>query len=496
MNQRKRVLICGIEQESNCFNPLPMTMASFNRVGAETSGYQNAKGVREYLQAMDVECVYGLHMRSAGSGGPLDPQVVDHFLKDTLAVIEQAGRLDGVLLLLHGATMAQDCDDVCGYVCETVRKAVGENVILSGSFDLHGNITERIAKNLDYICGYWEYPHIDQRQTGERAARMLYERLCGTPLRCARASIPSLAPANAYTTTKGALLALREKAQVMVASGQIADYTVFQAQPWLDHPEVASAVIVIAADEQTAVDAANELIKDNFNCREELQGEPLLTVDEVVERALANESGKPVILVDSADSIGAGSVGDSASVLEALLPYADRLRGATSVTDPAAVERAFALGVGATAEFTLGATIAPQLSHPVTVTATVRSLHTGNFFGRGPILKNSELKPGKVAVLEVGRLLIRVGLKDIGAPDVNFYNSFGITVENRQLVAVKACTSFRASYEPIAGEICNANTAGAACPVLRDLPYKRLPKLTYPFEEIIEKDISFAKCYR
>ena len=305
-----------------------------------------------------------------------------------------------------------------------------------------------------------------------------------------------IAPANAYTTKKGSLLALTQKAKAMVAEGKIADYTIFQAQPWLDHPTVESAIIVIADTKEIAIAVANELAMEDFACREELQGPPLLTPKEIIEKALANTTDKPVILVDSADSIGAGSTGDSASVLEALLPHADQLRAATSVTDVPAVDRAFALGVGTTAEFTLGATLAPQLSRPVTVTATVRSLHSGNFFGRGPILKNSEIKPGRVAVLEVGKLLIRVGEKDIGAPDVNFFNSFGITIENRQLVAVKACTSFRASYEPFAGEICNANTAGAAGPVLTDLPYKRLPTPTYPFEEITENHIKKAKCHR
>ena len=203
-----------------------------------------------------------------------------------------------------------------------------------------------------------------------------------------------------------------------------------------------------------------------------------------------------MILVDSADSIGAGSTGDSASVVEALLPYADQLCAATSVCDKPALDKAFALGVGATAEFTLGATIAPNLSRPVTLTAKVRSLHSGTFSLLGPIYRGATLNPGRIAVLEVGKLLIRVGEKDVGAPDMNFFNSFGISVPLCQLVAVKACTSFRAGYEPIAEEICNANTAGAAGPVLTDLPYRRLPKPTYPFEEITMDDVTPAKCHR
>ena len=495
MNQQKRVFICGLAQESNCFNPVLMGMNAFSPQSTEISGHLNVKGGRTFLLSQGVECVYGVCMRS-NSGAPLTDEVVDYFLKDTLEKIHKAGHLDGVLLLLHGATMSESRDDVCGYVCEQIRAAVGEDVVISAGFDLHGCITERIAKNLDYICGYWEYPHIDQKESGERAARLLWEHLSGKPRRTARAAVPMMAPAHAYTTTRGPLLALKQKAQAMIANGRIADYTVFQVQPWLDHPLVESTVIVTADDEETAIAVANELAKDEFECRKELQGTPLQSIETIVQKAIENKSGKPVVLVDSADSVNAGATGDSAHVVAALLPYADQLRAATSVTDAAAVRRAFALGVDAEDEFTLGASIAPKLSRPVTVKAKVKSLHDGVFYLHGPIHKGAKLRPGRVAVLEVGNLLIRVGQNDAGAGDLNFFRSFGIDVENCALVAVKACTSFRAGYEPYAGEICNASTAGAACPDILSLPYERLPKPTYPFEEITESDIRWAKCHR
>ncbi len=496
MNGKKRILICGLAQESNSFNPVAMPLDQIKPHSTQTSGHANVSGGREYLLSKeDVECIWGVCMRG-NSAGPLKDEVVEHFLADTLGRIDDAGHLDGVLMLLHGATLSESCDDVCGYVCETIREKVGDGVVISAGFDLHGNITERIAKNLDYISGYWEYPHIDQRESGERAAALLYGHLCGEPKVLVRAAIPMMAPAHAYTTTRGALLALNQKAQAMIREGRIADYTAFQVQPWLDAPEVQSTVIVIAKDEAAATEVANELTRDVFHAREELQGTPLMTPAQVIERALENKSRKPVILVDSADSVGAGSTGDSAAMVEAFLPYADCLRMATSVKDAKAVAKAFELGVGGEGEFTLGASVAPKLSRPVTVKAKVRSLHEGTFYHYGPIYQGSRLSPGRVAVLEVGKLLIRVGLNDVAGGDLNFFQSFGIDVTNCQLVAVKACTSFRVGYEPVSAEICNACTAGAACPSLLDLPFERLLVPTYPFQEIEERDVQWAKRYR
>ena len=65
-----------------------------------------------------------------------------------------------------------------------------------------------------------------------------------------------------------------------------------------------------------------------------------------------------------------------------------------------------------------------------------------------------------------------------------------------RLVDVKACTSFRAAYEPIAARICNTITPGAAGVELKTLPYQNIPKPFYPFEEISEEMIPAPKCLR
>jgi microcystin degradation protein MlrC len=113
---KKRILMCGLAQESNSFNPVPMTMKSFHPVSMEVSGYDNSRAAREYLADKDVEMIWGISMRSA-SGAPLANEVVDYFMNDTMERIKSAGKLDGVLLMLHGATMSESCDDICGYIC-------------------------------------------------------------------------------------------------------------------------------------------------------------------------------------------------------------------------------------------------------------------------------------------------------------------------------------------------------------------------------------------
>ncbi len=482
----KRVFVCGLHQESNSFNPIYADLDSFEICKADKSTDPAVIGGIQYLLDEGAECIYGTFMTSQ-SGAPLTDRAVSFFVNTIIKEIENQ-QFDGILWMMHGATMSVSSDDVCGDVFEAVRRIVGD-IPMSAQFDLHANITKKVAKNINYICGYHQYPHTDVRETGVRAAKMLCEHFKGNTMKTAVVQIPMIAPAHAYTTTRGSLLSINEKAEQWVVSGKIADYTVFQVQPWLDAVEMASAAVVIAPNQDTANQAASELAKDNFEIRKELQGAPLLTVEDAIQKALTNTVDAPIVISDSADSRGAGSTGDSAEPLRALLPYSNELRAAVSVFDAAAIDRAFELGVGATGDFELGATIAPQLSKPVLLkNATVRSLHNGSFYMHGPAKKGCLSQLGKTAVLELGGILVLLYADGSGEYDLNFYRSFGIDVENCDFVSVKACTSFRAGYEKIAAEIYNVSSPGAACPTLTALPYKKRPKL-YPFEEITENDI-------
>ena len=501
----KKIFVCELLQESNSFNPVLATYEDFENVGifegeALVQGGEKAgntlHGAMTAITERGYTPVGGVRMR-AKSGGPVDHKVVDWFLEKTVAGLKAAGELAGVVVSLHGATQSDVSDDVCGDILTAIRELVGSEVVIAASCDLHANVTERMVRAADFVCGYQTYPHLDYFEVGYRPAMLMARKIKGEPIKMVRAAVPMMAPAHGYSTTHGELRALMERAKEMVNSGRILDFSIFQVQPWLDVEKTASVVLVAAGDEETAKTAASELIHAEFALRKSLQGERLWTVPEVIDAALKNPEDKPVILVDSADSPNAGACGDSAAVLEELLPYRDQMRMAFSVNDAAAVEKAFALGIGAKSDFELGASLAPRLSRPVLVRdAVVRSLHDGVFYLGGPAERGQRRSLGRSAVLQAGEILILITVRGQNNGDLQFYRSFGIEPTLCRLVCVKACSSFRAGYEPVSALICNSATPGAAGPVLTKLPFEKLPKPFYPFQEITEDMISQPECYR
>ena len=119
-----------------------------------------------------------------------------------------------------------------------------------------------------------------------------------------------------------------------------------------------------------------------------------------------------------------------------------------------------------------------------------------DFVLEGPASRGAKVSMGPAAVLMAGQLMILVNRNCNNCKDPQFYRSVGIEPTLCRLVDVKACTSFRAAYEPISALICNTITPGAAGVELKILPFKRIPAPFYPFQEISEDQIPAPQILR
>src|SRR5690606_33344949 len=70
-------------------------------------------------------------------------------------------KVGAVLLFLHGAQMAEGCDDCEGDLLARIRKIVGPEVFLGAVLDLHGNISAAMTSAADALLPCKEYPHTD-----------------------------------------------------------------------------------------------------------------------------------------------------------------------------------------------------------------------------------------------------------------------------------------------------------------------------------------------
>jgi microcystin degradation protein MlrC len=490
-----RIVVSEFHQETNSFNPLITTMEDFERrticTGKEMLTSRNQRELAGMFQAINEgggEIIAACSMNSQ-SGGPVDQKILDYFLESTISVIKRNMPIDAVFLSLHGATQTTQFDDACGVILETVRKEAGGNAILSVSADLHANVTPKWMDNADFICGYQSYPHLDFFNTGYRAAKLGMRSLQGEKLHMVRVSIPMIIPASSYSSVTSPFKEIIEEAKELVKSDKLCDCSIFQMQPWLDVAPAGGAVIV-AIDENydDARFYALGLAKRLYDLRKEFSTE-LYTIDQVIDLALENKSGKPIVLVDFADSANAGSTGDSAAVLKKLLERKIKPKTALIVNDPPAVELAYRVNIGNKAEFSIGGTKNPKMFTPVHAEAYIKSLHDGLFCLEGPAGRGMLNDIGRTAVIKIGEIDIVICHSMVFNGDPQSYRGFGVEPTFYQMVVVKACNSFREAYGPISDKICLTNTPGAASADLLSLPYRKVPDTFFPFSTLDDYQI-------
>lgn len=475
-----KVVIADFLQETNSFNPIITDMDFWEKSGIyegenvfELEGKPISfagiiKGLRE---DKNVEIIPSIRM-ACQSGGPCDPSVLDYFLNKLTNVIKKNLPLDGVFLSLHGALQTLKHDDAEGFILEKIREVVGPETVISIATDLHAYISDTMLKHADIVCAYHKYPHTDRFETGYRAAKLGIDCITSkVKPKMVNVKLPILAPAGAYNTISGPFKDFMDCNHKLVKDGSIFDFSVCMIQPWLDVAEGQSSVIVIANDLATAENHAIEIAENLFKLRENFLLKQF-SIDEVIEKAERNETDKPVILVDSADSSDAGAAGDSMAVVDRLIKKDSLLKAATVVNDIPAVELAFKVGVGGKAIFSIGGTRDPK-APSIKAEGYVKSLHDGEYIEEGP-RRGMVNNIGPTAVIRIKNTDIVVCHWMHFTGDPQLYRSFGIEPTLYQLIVVKACTSFRAAYD-FTDLIYQTETPGAAAANLKNLNYKKLP---------------------
>src|SRR5947209_420585 len=183
-----RIAVGQLAQESNTFNPLLTTRIDFDQYGdlrgpefVERMADTNELG--GFIQSLrswpERPEVVGLVRLPAWPAGPVTPDTFAWLRHELVEAVRRALPVDGILLALHGALVADGAPDVEGEVLAAVREEVGLAVPLVATLDLHANVTERMVRAADALVLYHTAPHLDVFETGQRGAAVLRRILQG-----------------------------------------------------------------------------------------------------------------------------------------------------------------------------------------------------------------------------------------------------------------------------------------------------------------------------
>jgi microcystin degradation protein MlrC len=475
--------------------PYPTTLAEFRAwhlwereeilVNAPGNNWE-VTGFLEVLEEASIEPVPAIATMSI-SGGRVEQSTFDDLLNRLLTRIESARPFDGVLLALHGAMVSEECDDPDGEIIAAVRRLIGPEVPLVVSMDLHANLTRRCVEEADAIVGFRTSPHIDQRDTGRRAASILVRQLRGEVMPVMRmVKIPLNTPASTHRHEAPGPFQRLMEASKAAEQGDVLSTTVFTVQPWLDIEEMGYATVAVTnGDPALAARVAEELAAQAWTERAAFFETKLVPPDEAIAWALAQPEG-PVILSDLADGNGAGSPGDATAVIAALLAAGPPKTTFATVRDAEAARMAVEAGVGAEVDLMVGGKLDHIYNQPIRYTGTVEFAGPASFRFGGGGYTGMAMDMGISAVVRHEELHLLITSNSCFVIDPEIYRAVGLEATEAQIIVVKSAIQFRSGFTGIEKGIALLDTPGMSSDYLERFEFRKVPRPLYPLDREFE----------
>jgi microcystin degradation protein MlrC len=403
-------------------------------------------------------------------GGKVERATYEVFKKKFLESLQNALPLDGLYLDMHGAMNVEGMDDAEGDWYLAARSVVGKSCLISASYDLHGNMTERIINTLDMMTAFRTAPHVDVLETRTKAFTML-EHCLKEKIRPEKVwiSVPVILPGERTSTEYEPTASLYKRLEEVDKVPGILDASILVGYVWADEARSSASIVLTGNDRTTLEREAKKLAQAYWDLRNEFNfSVPTGTIDECINWALES-SENSIFISDSGDNPTAGGVGDRADFLQRLLErdVADAVLG--GLADAEATDMCYQAGVGATVKLTVGASL-DSSSTPLTLEGKVIFL--------GHITEIRE----RQAVVQVAGLTIILSHRRRPYHYEEDFLRLGIEPQKRKMTIVKV-GYLVPDLKRIAKEIFLALSPGAVDQHIERLDYKRLKRPIFPLEK-------------
>jgi microcystin degradation protein MlrC len=485
-----RVAVIHVGQETNDFNPVPMTLDGFRQFGIEEGpAMLRAMAGRGAIGGMiDAVAEAGLDIEwvpivSAWgmAAGRIDTESRLFFEERIGTGLRAAGRIDALVAHLHGACAAEGVDDVEGAQLGIARAVLGPDVPILLTLDHHANVTTQMMAMSNAVIGHRTQPH-DTYDTGRVSGALLVRMLRGEvrPVVAWR-KLRMVTHQEQFLTSGGPMKEWFDQARAMEADPRVLHVAPCPMQPWLDVAEGGWATIVTTdGDAALAGRLAEESADFAWERRARFMVREAVPVDEAVR--MADAAPGLVVLSDTGDTVFGGAPGDSNLILESILRQGIAGRALIPLISPATARRLAEAGEGAEVTLPVGGDQAPAFFTPLVVTGRVRKVAPGHV--KVAVFQQPEFDQGITVIFEVGPVTLFVTERSGAAGNVpDVYRAFGIEPADYSMAVLKTASNFQ-FFRPIAPRVIRVDTRGPGQSDVATLPWKRLPRPIWPLEEI------------
>ena len=461
--------------------------------------------ISNYKMLFGDDCIQALHVADVfeQAGFELIPSVVADagaagvIKKDTFDYIESCfvrtvkehiHEIDGMFLMLHGASEVEGIGSGDHHILAEIRKVVGPYLPIFVVCDPHGNLCKEYAEATTLIRSYRESPHTDSIATMRKVAAMLCDFMKDRQnIHSVYRKLPLILGGEQSVSADEPVKSINQYMDEMEKDPRICSASWHVGYIRHDTPVAGCGIVVTpatAADQEYAEQAADALAAYVWDKRHEfhytgLTAEP----DKALEMAMAQEKG-PVFITDSGDNVTSGATGWNTYILRQVLALKDTDKTFlfASICDPQCCRGLMEAEIGEERHITLGVGH-DELSAPVELDVTVKS--------KGEIVRSGTTGS---TIMKVFGHCVTAHVKETGIDIVVadsektfsakiIYDRAHVDWNDYDITVVKQGYIFPELKEAAAFYVMSL-TGGATPQNTKKLQFKRIQRPMYPIDEI------------
>ncbi len=482
-----RIFTASLATETNTFSPVPTDRRAFE------AAFYAGPGQHPDTPTLCSSPVPILRRRGRAEGftviegtscwaepaGLIRRDAYEGLRDEILGQLRAALPVDGVILGLHGAMVAQGYDDPEGDLLARIRALVGPDIVVAAEFDPHSHLTRERLAHLDLLAAFLEFPHTDFFERGEHLVDLALRAVRGT-IRPAVSSF-DCRMIGIYPTSREPMRSFVDRAAALQGRDGVLSVSVIHGFMAGDVPEMGTRIVVVTDGAREAGDRLAERLGRELYALRGTTAMPMLDTEAGLDRMLEVRRlhpDRPVVIADVWDNPGGGVPGDGTVVLGAI-----RARGIDDVAvatiwDPVAVSFCHAAGEGARIALRFGGKWGHESGESEDAAVEVlRTVEKG-----WQTFRTSRVTLGRAAVVRLAGTRIDVILitSRTQTYDPSVYANLGIDYAGKALLLVKSTNHFHAGFAPVASEIIyvTAPTSYPTDPAVTD--YRKLDRPIWP----------------
>ncbi|WEZ82999.1 M81 family metallopeptidase [Rhizobium sp. 32-5/1] len=477
-----RLFTAVLATETNTFSPICIDIRAFEASLYATPGQHPATPTlcsapltvgRRVARERGWDLIEGT-AAWADPAGLINRKTYETLRDEILDQLTAALPVNGVVLGLHGAMVADGYEDPEGDLLARIRDMVGPDVLVCASLDPHSHLTEKRVKSTDFLVAFKEFPHSDFVDRAEDLWRIAIETLEGRVR--PSMSVFDCRMIDVFPTSREPMRSFVDQMfEIEATDPDILSLSVIHGFMAGDVPEMGTKVLAVTNNQPDKGDRlARDLGLELFAKRGTFMA-PQMDEKSAVTKALASETG-PVVIADVWDNPGGGTAGDATILLRELLDRGVTDAAVGTIWDPVAVQICMAAGEGATIPLRFGAKSAPGTGNPVDGRVEIIRL-----------VRDAQMRFGESLVPFGDSAHIRLSGIDIilnstraQGFDPSLFSVMGIDPASRKILVIKSTNHFHAAFSKIASDIlyCAAGTPYPNDPAKTD--YRRAPENIWP----------------